>query len=127
MGISNEAIKLAVKGVKGSGVQKEILEALGKVDMKMGDIKMKPFNVDEIKSQYGTEPRTMTNVPTGNQEKWTGAEAMIELIIEKLVDKLADAIVSKLIVTIPVGTVVTGVTGGAAGTFNPAPIECKII
>jgi len=144
--LNNETIKLEIKGIDGAGLQEEILKDLDQVEMRIeskkvvGDneivddvIVMKPFNVEEIKKKYKTEPQMMTNLPTNNQDKWTGIEAIIEAIVERLVDKVVDRMVdnilNKMVITIPVGTVITAVSGGsgspAVGTPNPSPIECN--
>lgn len=141
MALNPNEIKLEIKGAMGNGLQKEILNDLGKVTMELDSkkiendevkddkIKMFPFNADKIKQDYGTEPRMMKDVPTKNQLKYTGTEAMIEVIVEKTVDKMIDVIVdnilNKLEITIPKSTVIVAVAGNATGTPNPSPIFCN--
>ena len=135
MALDKDAIKTAIKGRDGSGLQQEIYDDLGEVLLELETkdaqgkditISIQPFNADEIDRQFKNDPRTMTDVPTGNHDKYTGIEAIVEVVVEKTIDKVIDTLVDQIInnleITVPAGTVVVAATGAST---NPLPITCS--
>ena len=45
---------------------------------------------------------------------------------DEFCEKLAQAIVQNIEIKLPAGCVIIQVTGSAAGTPNPAPIDCEV-
>ncbi|MFW6219510.1 MAG: hypothetical protein ACOCZ5_00235 [bacterium] len=98
-----------------SGVQ--INEDTGEVTRR-SDQKAFVFNNDNLKTM------------NYNNKNYTGLEVIVEIIVNKIVQELVDVMSRKIVdhiknnlkVTIPSGTVITQVTGQAAGVLNINPI-----
>jgi len=118
---------------EGKNLQKDIIEQLSKVALTM------PGMVDKNGKPAGetfpfvpTEQGQMMEFGDSNKEKasvdekYTGIEAIVEIMVENIVrvsiPEILKHITDNLEITVPTNSVITKVSGG---TLNVSPIECK--